>query len=166
MLADAGAWIWGAVILFWLITSIVGSLRQAAKRAAQSTETVVTTAEQQPDMQRLQTLARQVTPAQDGGIGTQIVQQIRAARDAARAQALPPMQLPDTVSSARQELAATLRSALDTPAATVQPVRPSFTAGLGPALHAPGGLAFGILAAAVLGPPTALKTEPQEPGGW
>jgi hypothetical protein len=86
---------------------------------------------------------------------------------------MQPTPLAQPAGSARQPLTATVQSVLDKQtvpdaqvSASAQVVRPSFTAGLGPALHAPGGLAFGILAAAVLGPPTALKTEPQEPGGW
>jgi len=33
-------------------------------------------------------------------------------------------------------------------------------------LGTPAGLAFAVVAAAIVGPPQALRTEPQEPGGW
>src|SRR5215470_15748667 len=87
MLADTNLWIWGVILLFWAVISIVRALRQAANRAAQSAETVVTTAEQRPDVQRIETLARQVTPGQAEDIGRQILEQIRAAREAAAARA-------------------------------------------------------------------------------
>lgn len=200
LLADFSvAWLWGAIFVIWLVASIVGAIRQAAKRAAQAAEsTAVTAVEQSPAVQRLASASRQIADdaradldesssglstqavgrAQAIDVGKELLAQIQAARQAAgtltvsaaRAAAQPSQRAAST--SAGQALAATLSNVLDTRAGQVDSSMPAPVQhhvgiqGLPAMLHAPGGLAVAVLAATIVGPCAALKSAPQEPGGW
>jgi hypothetical protein len=196
LIADTGLWVWGAIIVFWIAMSIVGAIRRGAKNLAQGVETEAQAVEQSPAAQRLGASARQMTDdaqadlghsssdlstqsvsaGQVVDVGKQLLAQIQAARQAAAtltvsaARAAAPR---SATTAAGQALTATLENVLDARAAQdpmsglplpVQHHRG--LQGLPAFLHAPGGLAFAVLSATVIGPCTAQKSGPQEPGGW
>jgi hypothetical protein len=169
MVADFGLWVWGAIIAFWVISSVVGALRRV-KKAAQSSDL----GQSSSDLS-----AKSLDPAQTLDAGQELLAQIQAARRAAATltvsatRAAARSVAPAVVTSAGQALAATLENVLDTrPSVDSMSGLPAPVThrqglqGVPVALHAPGGLAFAVLAATILGPCTALKSEPQEPGGW
>jgi hypothetical protein len=169
MAADFGLWVWGAIIAFWVISSVVGALRRV-KKAAQSSDL----GQSSSDLS-----AKSLDAPQTLDAGQELLAQIQAARRAAATltvsatRAASRASAPAVVTSAGQALAATLENVLDT--RTSQDTMASLPSpvahrqglqGVPAALHAPGGLAFAVLSATILGPCTALKSEPQEPGGW
>jgi hypothetical protein len=198
LFADISVWVWGVIIAFWVVSSIIGAIRQGAKKVVQSAESSATALEQSPTGRRLAGATQQMGddaradlnqsstdlstrslgPAQAVDVGKELLAQIQAARQAAatltvRASRGASASAPSVVTSADQALAATLSNVLDMRGAQSEstslpaPVQHHVgIQGLPALLHGPGGLAFAVLSATVIGPCTALKTVPQEPGGW
>lgn len=174
MTADLGLWVWGAIIAFWVISSIIGAIRRGGKRVAQGA--AVQSADLGQSSSDLST--QSVNTARAADVGQEVLAEIQAARRAAATltvsatRAAAQRSAPAVVTSASQALAATLENVLDARTSDTMSGLPSPVVhrhglqGLPAALHAPGGLAFAVLSATIVGPCTALKTAPQEPGGW
>jgi len=179
---DIRVWVWTVIVLFWLATTVMSAIRRRARAggsAAAAPPDDVPASAQRLDQRSTELSDQSTAPAQGMDVAKALLAQIQAARQAAgtltvsaaRAAAQPSR--PAAVTSAGQALAATLSNVLDVQ--TAQPDLSGLPApvqhhvgiqGLPAALHAPGGLAFAVLSATVVGPCQALKTAPQEPGGW
>ncbi|HME82593.1 MAG TPA: hypothetical protein VKF82_11005 [Candidatus Eremiobacteraceae bacterium] len=179
---------WVAFILVagWLILTLAPMLRRMSRRAQQAPQTLdgeADEAEQSPQGQRLahtvQTIAAQAQAA-----AAAAAQQMQARMDAqtAAAAAKPaaamghdPLVL--AAQNARQtvlgDLAGTLSNMVDQTAMpstmSLPQTQPPAPAGPSPRiahLATPDGLAYAIVAAAVIGQCAGLRSEPMQPGGW
>jgi hypothetical protein len=183
LFADFTVWVWGVLLVFWIVSALIGVIRRGVKtvtRAAQAAQPSAAGGDDGQPTARLATGssdlgARSLGPAET--LGKELLTQIEAARQAAStltvsgARAAAHSWQPAALTSAGQALAATLSNVLDirgtSSDSTGLPMQShSVIQGLPVLLHAPGGPALAVLSATVIGPCTALKTAPQEPGGW
>jgi hypothetical protein len=176
---------WWLIIIgiVWLISTLAGG-RRRLRQATQTLESDATAAEQSPETQRLAHTVQSIAAQAQASAGTmdqQVLARAQAAAAAAAAASVRPAAAmghdPGAIALARQtllgDLAGTLKGLVDqgTPARPdttllVQPAAPAVRTGRLAQLATPDGLAFAILAQAVIGPCVALRSEPIEPGGW
>jgi hypothetical protein len=179
--SDFTVWVWGILIAFWIISSAVTAIRRMVKRAGADVGQVAQQAEATPEGQRLTHTVQSIgAQAQATAVAAELEMQVKAAATAAARTAPPMGHAPALVAAAlvRQpllsELADTLGQLADqggaqapAPMTTVPQLVAS---GASPSRLAqfagPSGLAAAIVAAAVIGPCAALRSEPIEPGGW